>query len=313
MADVKSDRRQALDLAIASIDRQFGKGAIMRLGQSGALDEIASSRPAPCRSTPRSASAASRAAVSPRSTARSRRARPRSRSTSSPRRSAGRHRGLHRRRARARSHLREEPRREHRRAPDLPARHRRAGARDRRDAGALQCGRRHRDRLGGGARAARRARRRHGRLAPGAAGAPHVPGAAQAHRGHLALRRQRDLHQPDPREDRRHVRVLFIHHPRDPGRWPKREDRQDRQPAAAGRGALLRPDDRHDRATPRRQLVRQWPRPITSSSSRSREVAPAAAASRPPTITSSSRRAGRSGRGVSTSAARCWSPFETTV
>jgi recombination protein RecA len=40
MADVKSERRQALDLAIASIDRQFGKGAIMRLGQSGALDEI---------------------------------------------------------------------------------------------------------------------------------------------------------------------------------------------------------------------------------------------------------------------------------
>jgi len=41
MADVKSDRRQALDLAIASIDRQFGKGAIMRLGQNGAFDEIA--------------------------------------------------------------------------------------------------------------------------------------------------------------------------------------------------------------------------------------------------------------------------------
>ena len=41
MAEAKSDRRQALELAIASIDRQFGKGAIMRLGQSGALDEIA--------------------------------------------------------------------------------------------------------------------------------------------------------------------------------------------------------------------------------------------------------------------------------
>jgi recombination protein RecA len=40
MADVKSDRRQALELALASIDRQFGKGAIMRLGQGGALDEI---------------------------------------------------------------------------------------------------------------------------------------------------------------------------------------------------------------------------------------------------------------------------------
>jgi len=40
MADVKSDRNQALDLAIASIDRQFGKGAIMRLGQGGIFDEI---------------------------------------------------------------------------------------------------------------------------------------------------------------------------------------------------------------------------------------------------------------------------------
>jgi recombination protein RecA len=41
MAEVKSDRRQALELALASIDRQFGKGAIMRLGQGGAFDEIA--------------------------------------------------------------------------------------------------------------------------------------------------------------------------------------------------------------------------------------------------------------------------------
>jgi len=41
MAEVaKSDRKQALDLAIASIDRQFGKGAIMRLGQGGVIDEI---------------------------------------------------------------------------------------------------------------------------------------------------------------------------------------------------------------------------------------------------------------------------------
>jgi recombination protein RecA len=41
MADIKSDRRQALELAIASIDRQFGKGAIMRLGQGSIFDEIA--------------------------------------------------------------------------------------------------------------------------------------------------------------------------------------------------------------------------------------------------------------------------------
>ncbi len=41
MAEVKSDRRQALELAISQIERQFGKGAIMKLGASSALDEIA--------------------------------------------------------------------------------------------------------------------------------------------------------------------------------------------------------------------------------------------------------------------------------
>ncbi len=40
MAEVKSDRRQALDLAISQIERQFGKGAIMKLG-AGALAEVA--------------------------------------------------------------------------------------------------------------------------------------------------------------------------------------------------------------------------------------------------------------------------------
>jgi recombination protein RecA len=41
MAEVKSDRRQALDLALSQIERQFGKGAIMRLGSRGPLEEIA--------------------------------------------------------------------------------------------------------------------------------------------------------------------------------------------------------------------------------------------------------------------------------
>ncbi len=39
MAEGKSDRRQALDLAIAQIERQFGKGAVMRLGAGGPLEE----------------------------------------------------------------------------------------------------------------------------------------------------------------------------------------------------------------------------------------------------------------------------------
>ena len=41
MAETKSDRRQALELAISQIERQFGKGSVMRLGAGGPLEEIA--------------------------------------------------------------------------------------------------------------------------------------------------------------------------------------------------------------------------------------------------------------------------------
>jgi recombination protein RecA len=51
MADVKAeskaeskvdrDRRQALDLALSQIERQFGKGTVMKLGSSGALEDAA--------------------------------------------------------------------------------------------------------------------------------------------------------------------------------------------------------------------------------------------------------------------------------
>src|SRR5499426_422958 len=41
MAEPKNDRRQALELAISQIERQFGKGAVMRLGAGGPLEEIA--------------------------------------------------------------------------------------------------------------------------------------------------------------------------------------------------------------------------------------------------------------------------------
>jgi recombination protein RecA len=40
MAESKNDRRQALELAISQIERQFGKGSVMRLGASGPLEEI---------------------------------------------------------------------------------------------------------------------------------------------------------------------------------------------------------------------------------------------------------------------------------
>ena len=68
------------------------------------------------------------------------------------------------------------------------------------------------DRLGRRAGAARRARRRDGRSAARPAGPPDEPGAAQAHRLDQPLQHHGDLHQPDPHEDRRHVR----HRPRPP-------------------------------------------------------------------------------------------------
>ena len=65
-----------------------------------------------------------------------------------------------------------------------PAGHRRAGARDRRHAGALRLGRPDRHRLGRGAHAQGRNRRRDGRFAARPAGPPDEPGAAQADRHH---------------------------------------------------------------------------------------------------------------------------------
>ncbi|HYS19037.1 MAG TPA: recombinase RecA [Candidatus Binatia bacterium] len=41
MGEAKNERRQALELAIAQIERQFGKGSVMRLGSGGPLEEIA--------------------------------------------------------------------------------------------------------------------------------------------------------------------------------------------------------------------------------------------------------------------------------
>ena len=99
----------------------------------------------------------------------------------------GRHRRVHRRRARARRRLRAQARRAHRRPPHLAAGHRRAGARDRRDARPLRRDRRARHRLGRRARAEGRARGRDGRRPHGRAGAPHEPGAPQAHRHHLEV------------------------------------------------------------------------------------------------------------------------------
>ena len=49
---------------------------------------------------------------------------------------------------------------------------------------------------------------------PGLAGPLDEPGAAQAHRLDQPLQHHGDLHQPDPHEDRRHVRLAGNHHRR---------------------------------------------------------------------------------------------------
>ena len=152
----------------------------------------------------------------------------------------------------------------------LAARQRRTGARDRRSARPLRRRRRHRRRLGRGPRAARRNRRRDGRSADGPAGPPHVAGAPQADRHRLEVEDVPHLHQPAPREDRRHVRqpgndhrrpraeVLLVgphRHPphrRHQGRRRRRrrahprEDRQEQGRAAVPRGGVRRDVRRGD-------------------------------------------------------------------
>ena len=40
MADEKTERTRAIDLALSQIDKQFGKGSIMRLGSKEAVGPI---------------------------------------------------------------------------------------------------------------------------------------------------------------------------------------------------------------------------------------------------------------------------------
>ena len=85
MAESKNDRRQALELAISQIERQFGKGSVMRLGAGGPLEEIAVIPTGALSLDVALGIGGCRAAASSRSTGRSPPARPRSRCTSSPR------------------------------------------------------------------------------------------------------------------------------------------------------------------------------------------------------------------------------------
>ena len=207
------ERDQALEMALGQIEKQFGKGAIMRLGEHGNVGVAA---------IPTGALALDLAlgiGGLPRSGRRD--LRPRvvgqvhARDARGGRGPAQRRRvRLHRRRARDGPGLRVGHRRQRRRPADLPARHGGAGARDRRHADPLGRARRDRHRLGGRAGAARRDRGRDGRHPHGPAGPAHEPGAAQAHRQPQPLRHDLRLHQPAAGKDRRDVRLTGDH----PGR-----------------------------------------------------------------------------------------------
>jgi signal transduction histidine kinase len=78
--------RRPFRARLTQIERQFGKGTVMRMGDPARASRSTRSRPARSRSTSRSGSAACRGAGSSRSSARSPRVRRRSSTTSSPRR-----------------------------------------------------------------------------------------------------------------------------------------------------------------------------------------------------------------------------------
>ena len=102
------DDNKAKALAAAfQIEKQFGKGSIMRLGDGEVESDIRPSPPARWVSTSRSASAACPAAGSSKSTVQNPPARPPSPSVVGRNAEARRHRRLHRRRTRARRHLRQ--------------------------------------------------------------------------------------------------------------------------------------------------------------------------------------------------------------
>ena len=240
------NKAKAIDLAVASIEKEYGKGSIMRLKEGQTLTPDTGGRP--------------EREHRPRHRARHRRLparahhgdlRPgveRQDDAHPPRDRAGaearRRRGVHRRGARARPDVRAQARREDGRAARLAAGLRRAGARDRRHARPLGRGRLVIVRLGRGARAEGGDRGGHGGQPRRDAGAAHVAGAPQAHGDGRALQLPARLHQPDPHEDRRHVRlsgdddgrqraqVLRDHPPRHP---PHRRDQGGRGRDDAGK------------------------------------------------------------------------------
>ena len=189
------------------IEREFGQGSLMRLGDQerdrGRGDPHRGALPRPRAGGRRGAARADRRDLRPRVLGQDDARLPHHRRGPGARRDLR----LRRHRARDRPDLRQADRRRHRRAAGLPARLRRAGARDRRRAGPLRRGRPGRDRLGRGADAAGRARGPDGGDPGRPAGAADVAGAPQAGRQPQPGQHRLRVHQPDPREDRRQLRL----------------------------------------------------------------------------------------------------------
>ena len=187
------DREKMLDVTLQQIEKQFGKGAVMKLGEHpmGAGITVDPHRIAGARHRAR------RRRHPTRSDHRGLRPRGLGQDHGLPAHhrggaGQGRHRGVHRRRARARSHLRPRARRQHRRAAGLASR---TPASRRSRSPTCSCGRRALDivvdRLGGRARSSGRDRGRDGRHARRPAGAPDVPGHAEAGGDPVAVRHDR--------------------------------------------------------------------------------------------------------------------------
>ena len=213
---LNTEKAKALQAALAQIEKQFGKGSIMRLGEGEKIEDIQ------VVSTGSLGLDIALGVGWPATRARGRDLRPRKLGqdhahAASHRRDAEarRHLRLHRRRTRTRHPIRAEAGRQPARAADQPARHRRTGAGDRRRAGAQ----RQRSTSSSSTRWPRSRPRPNSKarwvIQPARpAGAADEPGAAQAHRHDQEDQHHGHLHQPDPHEDRRDVRQPRNHHRR---------------------------------------------------------------------------------------------------
>ena len=245
------ERDKALEMALSQIDKQFGKGSIMRMGEKGsmaveaiptgalALDLALGVGGLPAGPGRRDLRPGVVGQVHPRHARRGRGAAQR------------RHLRLHRRRARHGPGLRPGHRRRHRRAAHLPARHGGAGARDRRHAHPLGRARRRGHRLGRRPHAPGRDRRRDGRHPRRPPGPAHEPGPAQAHRQPQPVEHHRHLHQPAPGEDRRDVRLPVLRHSGRAGRRHARR-RSARSSTRSCRSRCCRTTPRPDAIVPRK-------------------------------------------------------------